>query len=83
MSAWEEYKKNKIKNGEEVFPKARPWHILDPDQPKASEELQKQRYSICKECPEFIKITKQCKKCGCLMKLKTQLENAQCPIGKW
>jgi hypothetical protein len=24
-----------------------------------------------------------CKECGCIMKAKTTLSNAECPIGKW
>ncbi len=31
----------------------------------------KKRMDICLGCPELIKLTKQCKKCGCLMNLKT------------
>lgn len=49
----------------------------------ASQDLSKQRYEICGACPEFIKLTTQCKQCGCIMKLKTKLELASCPIGKW
>ena len=41
------------------------------------------RISICEGCEHFIKITKQCSKCGCFMKLKTRLTDASCPIGKW
>lgn len=41
------------------------------------------RYQICKGCPEMIKTTKQCKKCGCFMAIKTKLQGATCPIGKW
>jgi hypothetical protein len=41
------------------------------------------RYQICKACPELIKLTTQCKKCGCLMKVKTKLQQAVCPLGKW
>jgi hypothetical protein len=38
---------------------------------------------MCRACPELIKVTKQCKKCGCVMTAKTRLEAAKCPIGKW
>lgn len=41
------------------------------------------RFSICQGCPEFIALTTQCKKCGCLMKAKTKLTKAFCPLGKW
>lgn len=73
-NAWQEYKKN--------LGNTRPWHMLT-DEPRASEEKAQERMSICLSCPELIKITHQCKKCGCIMNLKTKLENATCPIGKW
>lgn len=41
------------------------------------------RMKICLQCEHFLKITKQCKKCGCFMIIKTRLPNATCPIGKW
>jgi hypothetical protein len=75
MSKWDEWKKN--------VGETRPWHILDHnkivDDPKISEE----RLAICQGCPELIKLTTQCKKCGCIMSVKTKLEAAKCPIGKW
>ena len=73
MSKWSEYKE---KNG--VTP-------LDfvSGAPKADSELAEKRLNICKACPELIKLTKQCKKCGCLMEIKTKLQAATCPIGKW
>lgn len=61
----------------------RPWDLLDPNMERATAELASKRFDICKSCPELIKITKQCKKCGCFMALKTQLQIATCPIGKW
>jgi hypothetical protein len=50
---------------------------------KEVQERGNERYSICKECPEFFKLTAQCKKCGCFMKLKVLLPGQECPIGKW
>lgn len=41
------------------------------------------RIKICLQCEHFLKLTKQCKKCGCFMIIKTRLPNATCPIGKW
>jgi hypothetical protein len=49
----------------------------------ADKELAKLRLKTCLSCPELIKTTKQCKKCGCFMTVKTKLEVAKCPIGKW
>jgi len=61
----------------------RPWDLISPNIEWSSEEVVDTRYSICKQCPEFIKLTTQCKKCGCVMKAKTKLKDAECPIGKW
>lgn len=41
------------------------------------------RMAICKECPWYRSITKQCKKCGCFMPAKTLLKNTKCPLRKW
>lgn len=73
-SKWQEYKE---KNG------VTPLDILNPNTEWASAELSEKRYDICKSCPELIKLTKQCKKCGCFMAAKTKLNMATCPIGKW
>jgi len=79
MSKWEEYKKKK----EEEERQVRPWDFLNPNTEYALEDVSTERYSICQACPEFIKLTTQCKKCGCIMAAKTKLEKATCPIGKW
>ena len=47
------------------------------------DSLLQSRLKICGECPNFIKMTSQCKKCGCIMKLKGLLKESVCPIGKW
>lgn len=49
----------------------------------ADDSLSEQRLAICKECPFYISLTSQCKKCGCFMKAKTKITAAKCPIGKW
>jgi len=41
------------------------------------------RMQTCLGCEHLIKLTHQCKKCGCLMNLKTKLKDATCPIEKW
>lgn len=61
----------------------KPWDILNPNTQYAAQEVSEKRYNICESCPEFISLSKQCKKCGCFMFIKTKLNNAQCPIGKW
>jgi len=74
VNAWQAWKKN--------LGESRPWHLFDPVQ-RVSEDLAAKRYDLCKGCEHFIKATTQCTKCGCIMKAKTLLKNAECPIGKW
>jgi hypothetical protein len=74
-NAWERWKDN--------LGETRPWDLLDPSVELVTDEQASARFDICKSCPELIKLTSQCKKCGCLMHLKTKLEKATCPIGKW
>jgi hypothetical protein len=60
----------------------RPWDLINGS-PRSQEELAEYRLEICKACPAYRPRTNTCKKCGCFMKLKTQLEHAKCPVGKW
>jgi hypothetical protein len=75
LTPWQRYKKN--------LGETRPWDILNPSTEWASSEVAEERYSICKACPELIKLTNQCKKCGCFMIAKTKIQVATCPLGKW
>lgn len=62
---------------------ARPWDLFNKKIGRVTEDMAAERFEICLACPELIQLTKQCKKCGCLMESKTKLPNAECPIGKW
>lgn len=42
-----------------------------------------ERVIICKSCDHLLQKLEICKKCGCYMPWKTQLDFAKCPIGKW
>lgn len=75
MSAWEEYKK---RVGE-----TRPWDLLNPNVERATAEEAAERLKICKDCDRYLKVTSQCKECGCVMIGKVKLKSAVCPIGKW
>lgn len=75
MSAWADYKKK--------LGTTRPWDVLNPNTPKATEEEAEHRLNICSQCPELIKATSQCKQCGCFMKVKVKLKDATCPLNKW
>jgi len=61
----------------------RPWDVINPNTHWTIKEISQARMAICNECPRLIKFTKQCKECGCFMSVKTMLEDAVCPIGKW
>jgi hypothetical protein len=78
MVGIENYKEIEIK----VSDKAKPWDMINGS-PRVPEEVIKQRLDICHACPAFRPLTQKCKKCGCFMKMKTQLEKAYCPLGKW
>jgi hypothetical protein len=71
---WELYKE---KNGSTAL------DMLNPSTKWLAEEDSEKRFEICKQCPELINITKQCKKCGCFMIAKTKIEISRCPLGKW
>jgi hypothetical protein len=75
LSPYQRWKKN--------LGETRPWDMLNPNIEQVSDEEQTRRFAICKACPELLPVTNQCKKCGCIMNLKTKLEKATCPIGKW
>jgi len=74
-SKWQQYK--------EKLGDTRPWDLLNPNTEYAEDTEADRRYNICKSCPELIDLTKQCKQCGCIMSLKTKLQHATCPLGKW
>jgi hypothetical protein len=75
ISAYQKWKEN--------LGDVRPWDMVNPNTVMVPEEEAEKRMSICLGCPELIKLTKQCKKCGCFMVLKTKLQLATCPLGKW
>lgn len=62
---------------------ARPWDLLNPNIGRVSDEVRESRLSICESCPFYVKLTKQCTKCGCFMPAKTGLPHASCPEHKW
>lgn len=81
MSAWKEYKE-KLRALKGAQGDTRPWHLLSSNN-YTTEEVSTNRFNICKTCEFLTKTTNQCTKCGCFMELKTKLEAATCPLGKW
>jgi hypothetical protein len=61
----------------------RPWDMFNKNMERVIPIIKEKRMAICKACPEYIRFTHQCKKCGCLMDAKTKLADATCPLGKW
>jgi hypothetical protein len=72
-NAWEEYKAKNNVTPIDLFIKNNYIEKIESDK----------RMQTCLGCEHLIKLTHQCKKCGCLMNLKTKLKDATCPIGKW
>lgn len=61
----------------------KPWDLLNPKKERSPEELSEYRLEICRGCEFYRAATNQCRKCSCFMRLKTQLKDAKCPMGKW
>lgn len=73
-SRWQQYKE---KNG------STPLDLLNPKTKMANFEKSEMRMSLCLDCPELFKPSKQCKQCGCFMEIKTKIDSSKCPLGKW
>jgi hypothetical protein len=78
MDFIEKNKESEIKMSNKV----RSWDMINGS-PRVSEELVEERLSICSTYPAFKPLTQTCKKCGCFMKMKTQLKKVYCLLGKW
>lgn len=73
-SKWQEYKKS--------LGDSRPWHLLLKEN-YVSSKIAEERFFTCLQCPFLTRLTHQCVKCKCLMRNKTRLKQAECPLGKW
>lgn len=52
----------------------------------ASPGVQAVRQAICRSCPKYhgqFWAGPRCMECGCLINLKVQDADEQCPLGKW
>jgi hypothetical protein len=75
LTPWQKYKQN--------LGNTRPWDFLNSNTEYVDDNLYTERMNICRSCEHLVKLTTQCKKCGCFMQAKTKLKNAACPLGKW
>ncbi len=48
-----------------------------------TEEIGKQRISICMRCDQYSKLNKSCRVCGCFMLAKVRIKNKSCPLKLW
>jgi hypothetical protein len=62
--------------------KVRVLDLIDISVPRADAEERARRMAICKGC-DRLKLNTLCSECNCIMKFKTWLGPATCPIGKW
>jgi hypothetical protein len=76
MTPWQKYQAG-------IKKEVKPWDVLNPNTEWLNDEDANKRYDICLSCPQLINLTKQCKKCGCFMSIKTKLKDATCPLNKW
>lgn len=56
--------------------------LIDPNVPRANAEERAKRMAECKGC-DRLKLGTLCSECNCVMKFKTWLGPATCPLGKW
>lgn len=80
MTPWQEWKAKNLAKQESGI--VTPTALFNPDTPQVEPTLKAERLTLCESCPHYL-ITHQCRKCGCFMPVKTGLEHASCPIGKW
>jgi len=57
--------------------------MFNPKERRSDSAVAEGRMDICRSCEFFNHRVQQCTKCGCFMKLKTKLDRAHCPVGKW
>lgn len=48
----------------------------------ALEELER-RLGVCRDCSAYLRLTRQCMRCGCFVDLKARDPEGSCPAGRW
>lgn len=56
-------------------------HAVKTGEMIALDDVIKKRMDICSKCDR--KSGVRCRECGCYINLKTAVQVAKCPIGKW
>ena len=58
-----------------------PFDLLRPSVPRVSEQVRDARLAVCGECEHLH--AGFCGICHCLLRAKSTIGPAECPIGKW
>lgn len=69
-------------NGEYSQKTVSVWDLVNPNSTRADNETRKARLAICHGCDK-LKFPERCEMCGCIMRAKTWLLDATCPLNKW
>jgi len=48
-----------------------------------SKEVYEERLAICRGCENYFKLTGNCLRCGCFMRIKAKIAPMTCPDRKW
>ena len=56
-------------------------HAISQGEVLADESLVRKRLKTCESCDR--KTGVRCRECGCFISLKTAIQVAECPLGKW
>lgn len=48
-----------------------------------NENIEKERYDLCKSCEQFSETLKLCMVCKCFMPGKVKIGFSSCPLDKW
>jgi Family of unknown function (DUF6171) len=58
------------------------WKNLILNDPE-TQEVGKERITVCLRCDQFSKLNKTCRVCGCFMPAKVRMKEKKCPLGNW
>jgi hypothetical protein len=72
-----------FKEAKEGYKNTKPWDLLNSSTEFVNKNILRERLDVCESCPKFIKLTKQCKICMCIMPAKAMMADSFCPLHKW
>lgn len=57
--------------------------VISSESPFAPEDVQEQRWEVCRSCEFFDAKAERCRHCGCFLKAKIRFTLDSCPLQKW